>query len=59
MLPNVKGKMEQATEDLEMYLEEYETDADLLDPENEELLGKAKNAVVNIRAFLESIENSA
>jgi tubulin-specific chaperone A len=59
MLPNVKGKMEQATEDLEMYLEEYETDADLLDPENEELLGKAKNAVVNIRAFLESIDNTA
>jgi tubulin-specific chaperone A len=59
MLPNVKGKMEQATEDLEMYLEEYETDADLVDPENEELLGKAKNAVVNIRAFLESIDNTA
>ena len=57
MLPNVKGKLEQAVEDLEMYLEENEEKPELV--EAEEILAKAKNTVVNIRAWLESIDNTA
>merc|ERR1712014_264095 len=41
MLPNVKGKMEQQVEDLEMFLEEYEGNEEL--ESNEELMEKAKS----------------
>merc|ERR1712166_320513 len=36
MLPNIKGKMEQQVEELEMFLEEYEGNAEL--ESNEELM---------------------
>ena len=54
MLPNIKGKMEQQVEDLEMFLEEYAENADL--KANEVLLEKSTNTVNNIRLFLEQLE---
>merc|ERR1712004_58295 len=55
MLPNVKGKIEQNVEDLEMYLEEYEEDEEL--KASEELLDKPKTTILNIRTFLDNLEN--
>merc|ERR1712196_196376 len=56
VIVHVKGKLDQGVEDLEMYLEEYEEDEELVAAE--EILQTAKATLEDTRTWLESLDNN-